>query len=59
MTKVIGDAPEEYDSLGEIHDYIKTHVEEATTRDENIKTNAENIEALEEKVNNIDPTAGG
>lgn len=59
MTKIIGNAPEEYDSLGEIHDYIQTHAEEATARDEDIKTNTENIEALEEKVNNIDPTASG
>lgn len=59
ITKVIGNAPENYDTLEEIHDYIQTHVEEATARDEDIKENTENIEALEEKINNIDPTAGG
>lgn len=59
ITKVVGNAPESYDTLEEIHDYIQTHVEEATARDEDIKTNTESIEKLEEKVNNIDPTAGG
>lgn len=59
ITKVVGNAPESYDTLEEIHDYIQTHVEEATARDEDIKTNTESIEKLEEKVNSIDPTAGG
>ena len=59
ITKVIGNAPEEFDTLGEVHEYMQSHVEEATARDESIEENAKDIEALEEKVNNLDPNAGG
>ena len=59
ITKVVGTAPEDFDTLGEIHEYIQTHAEEATVRNESIKENAEDIEKLEEKINNIDPSGGG
>ena len=59
ITKVVGTAPENFDTLGEVHDYIQSHVEEATARDEDIKENAKSIEELEEKVNNLDPTGSG
>ena len=59
ITKVVGTAPEDFDTLGEIHEYIQAHAEEATARNESIKENAEDIEKLEEKINNIDPSGGG
>lgn len=59
VNKIVGTAPENFDTLGEIHEYVQSHVEEATTRDESIEENAKNIEALEEKINSIDPNAGG
>lgn len=59
LTKVVGTAPENFDTLGEVHDYIQSHVEEATTRNELIEENTKNIEELEERVNNLDPTGSG
>ena len=50
LEKVVGDAPEEYNSLGELAEYIKDHKEESDERDANISANTESIKKLEEKI---------
>ena len=54
MTKIIGNAPEEYDTMGELAEYVAEHKVEADIRTENIEANAEAIKALEEKVSTSD-----
>lgn len=54
MTKIIGNAPEEYDTLGEFAEYVAEHKVEADIRTENIEANAEAIKVLEEKVSTSD-----
>lgn len=50
VTKVVGNAPEEYDTLGELAQYATEHEIESEKRDANISANAEAIKVLEEKV---------
>lgn len=52
IIKVIGDAPEEYDTLGEFAKYAAEHEIEAEKRDINISANTEAIKTLEDKVAN-------
>ena len=54
ITKVIGNAPDEYDTLGELAQYVSDHKIESEERDTNISVNTEAIKELEEKI-----TAGG
>lgn len=50
MEKVIGNAPEEYDTLGELAQYAAKHEIESAERDANISANTEAIKELEEKI---------
>ena len=54
ITKVIGNAPEEYDTLEELAQYAAEHKVESEERDANISANTEAIEELKDKV-----TTGG
>lgn len=54
ITKVIGNAPDEYDTLGELAQYVSDHKIKSEERDTNISANTEAIKELEEKI-----TAGG
>lgn len=54
ITKVIGDAPEEYDTLGELAQYAAEHEIESKDRDANISANTEAIKIIEEKITAID-----
>ena len=55
IVKVIGDAPEELDTLGELAQYAADHAIESEERDANIAANAEAIKELEDKI----ATGGG
>lgn len=50
ITKVVGNAPEEYDTLGELAQYAAEHKMETEERDANISANTEAIKELEEKI---------
>lgn len=50
--KVVGNAPEEYNTLEEFAEYAIKHEIEADERDENIAANTEAIKSLEDKVAN-------
>lgn len=56
---ILGDAPEEMDTLSEISEYIAKHEEEATERQSNIEENRTDIEVLKEQIEGIDPNSGG
>lgn len=51
ITKVVGNAPEEYDTIEELAQYTVEHEIEAEERDANIDANTKAIKELEEKVN--------
>lgn len=59
LTNVLGNAPEEYDSLGEIADYIAQHKEEATKMQSNIGSNKTAIEDLDERIDSLDTSGSG
>lgn len=54
ITKVVGNAPEEYDTLGELAQYASEHEKEARERDVNISANTEAIKVIEEKIAAVD-----
>lgn len=54
MVKVVGNAPVEYDTLGELAHFVTEHKVEAEERDAMIDANTEAIKVIEEKI-----TAGG
>lgn len=54
IVNVIGDAPEDFDTLSEVADYIAKHKEEATEMQSNIGDNKTAIEELDEKLDNIE-----
>ena len=58
ITKVIGNAPEEYDTLGELAQYASEHKIESEERDTKIDTNTEAVEAIKEKIAAIDESSG-
>ena len=51
---VIGNAPDNLDTLSEIADYLAKHEEEATEMQSNIGDNKTAIEELDEKLDNIE-----
>ena len=59
IEKVVGDAPEEYNTLGEVMDYMQGHVAEAESRNERIDENTDAIKDINEKLTTIDPTGSG
>lgn len=56
---VIGNAPDNLDTLSEIADYLAKHEEEATEMQSNIGENKTAIEELDERLDNLDPESGG
>jgi hypothetical protein len=56
---VVGGAPEEYNTLGEVVDYMQEHVAEAEDRNERIDENTDAIKDINEKLTTIDPTGSG
>lgn len=58
LTEVLGNAPEEYDTLGEIADYINSHSQEASAMRSDIDTNESSIADLNEKLENLDTESG-
>ena len=50
ITKVVGDAPEEYDTLGELAQYAAEHKIESDKRDEIISANTKEIIAIKEQI---------
>lgn len=50
ITNIVGNAPEEYDTLGELAQYASDHKIEAEERDANISANTEAIKKIEEKI---------
>ena len=50
MTKLIGDAPQEYDSIEEIAQHITDHKVETEEINENVSANTESIKKLEEQI---------
>lgn len=54
----MGDAPEEYDTLKEIADYIGHHTDEANEIQEDIINNKSDIIQLNQKIDNISTSAG-
>lgn len=50
MTKIVGNAPENYDTLEELAQYATDHKIESEERDANISANTEAIKELKEKV---------
>ena len=52
IKNIVGNAPEEFDTLEEIAQYASDHEAEAEERDANIKANTAAIKELEEKVAN-------
>lgn len=50
MTKIVGNAPEDYDTLEELAQYATDHKIESEERDANISANTEAIKELKEKV---------
>ena len=58
ITKVIGNAPEEYDTLGELAQYASEHKVESEERDTKIDANTEAVEAIKEKIAAIDESGG-
>lgn len=48
ITNVMGDAPENMDTLGEVAEYLGSHEVEATRRDEDIDVLKEKVKTLEE-----------
>lgn len=59
ITNIRGEAPDNFNSLKEIADYISSHEEESTKRGEDISTNASAIKDLEEKVDSLENAGDG
>lgn len=53
IAKIIADAPESFDTLKEISDWISTHAEDAATMNSNITANTTAIRALETLVGTL------
>lgn len=58
ITKVIGNAPEEYDTLGELAQYVAEHKTESEKRDVNISANTEAIKEINDKLTTSDSADG-
>ena len=54
----MGNAPEEYDTLGELAQYASEHKIESEERDTKIDTNTKAVEAIKEKIAAIDESSG-
>lgn len=59
INKVIGTAPAEYDTLGEVVEYMQEHEAESEERDAQLGEHAAAIQDLNEKITTLDPTGSG
>ena len=59
INKVIGTAPAEYDTLGEVVEYMQEHEAESEERDAQLGEHAAAIQDLNEKITTLDPTSSG
>lgn len=59
IDKVIGSAPEEYNTLGEVVEYMQEHKTESEERDAQLDEHAAAIQDLNEKITALDPTGSG
>jgi hypothetical protein len=59
ISKVIGSAPAEYDTLGEVVDHIQNHEAESEERDAQLNEHAAAIQDINEKITTLDPTGSG
>lgn len=59
IDKVIGSAPEEYNTLGEVVEYMQEHETESEERDAQLDEHAAAIQDLNEKITALDPTGSG
>ena len=57
--KVIGTAPAEYDTLGEVVEYMQEHEAESEERDAQLDEHTAAIQDLNEKITTLDPTGSG
>lgn len=59
ISKVIGNAPAEYDTLGEVVEYMQDHEAESEERDAQLDEHAAAIQDINEKITTLDPTGSG
>lgn len=57
VAKIVADAPEAYDTLKEISDWITTHTSDAATMNSGIKTNKDDIANLKTLIGTLPETA--
>ena len=57
VAKIVADAPEAYDTLKEISDWISTHTSDAATMNSQIKTNKEDITKLKTLIGTLPESA--
>lgn len=57
VAKIVADAPEAYDTLKEISDWISTHASDAATMNSQIKTNKEDITKLKTLIGTLPESA--
>ena len=54
VAKIVADAPDDFDTLKEISDWISTHAEDASAMNTQIETNKSDISKLSDKLDKID-----
>jgi hypothetical protein len=59
LESIIGNAPDNLDTLGELAEQFAKHEEEATERQSDIEENKAAIDDLKEQINGLDPNSGG
>lgn len=57
VAKIVAEAPEAYDTLKEISDWISTHASDATAMNSQINTNKDDITKLKTLIGTLPPTA--
>lgn len=59
LESIIGNAPDNLDTLGELAEQFAKHEEEATERQNDIEENKAAIDDLKEQISDLDPNSGG
>ena len=59
LESIIGNAPDNLDTLGELAEQFAKHEEEATERQNDIEENKAAIDDLKEQISDLDPNGGG
>lgn len=57
VAKIVSDAPEDFDTLKEISDWISTHAEDASAMNTQIETNKSDISKLSDKLDELGTSA--